>query len=84
MMKETVSMRNLVFAIVLTCRNVIVVCRQYQHLCELMSEQDNWQRYRAKIQNHLLDGTPFIPFLGMFLTQVRQLHTQLMFYLVIT
>jgi len=39
-----------------------------------MSEEENGQRYRDKLHRHLLTDTPFIPFLGMFLTQVRHTH----------
>ncbi len=35
-----------------------------------MSEQNNSQAYTAKVQKYLENGTPFVPFLGVFLTQV--------------
>ncbi len=36
-----------------------------------MSESANWQQYRSKLEQHSASKAPFIPFLGMFLTQVR-------------
>ena len=36
-----------------------------------MSECENWQLYREEINRKLASGTSFVPFLGMFLTQVR-------------
>lgn len=39
-----------------------------------MSEDENWQLYRNKVQQHIAMNTAFIPFLGMFLTQVRTCH----------
>ena len=44
--------------------------RQFDKLSELMSEQNNNQAYTAKVQKYLESGTPFVPFLGVFLTQV--------------
>ncbi len=35
-----------------------------------MSEQNNNQAYTAKVQKYVENGTPFVPFLGVFLTQV--------------
>ena len=37
-----------------------------------MSEEDNWQLYRRELDLLAAAGTPFIPFLGNFLTQVVQ------------
>ena len=37
-----------------------------------MSEENNWQLYREKLDKHLADDTPCIPFLGLFLTQIIQ------------
>ncbi len=44
--------------------------RQFDKLSELMSEQNNNQAYTAKVQKCLDNGTPFVSFLGVFLTQV--------------
>ena len=44
--------------------------RRYDQLCKLMSEEDNWQRYRNEIDTCLASSTPCIPYLGQFLTQV--------------
>ncbi len=44
--------------------------RQFDKLSELMSEQNNNQAYTAKVQKFLENGTPFVSFLGVFLTQV--------------
>ncbi len=49
-------------------------CRQFDKLCELMSEENNWQAYRAKMEKYLNNGVQFVPFFGMFLTQVSFGH----------
>ncbi len=53
-----------------------VLYRQFDQMCDLMSESDNWELYRNEISRLVASGTAFIPFLGMFLTQVRMdVHT---------
>ena len=37
-----------------------------------MSEENNWQLYREKLDNDIANDTPCIPFLGLFLTQIIQ------------
>ena len=39
-------------------------------LCKLMSEENNWQMYHDELDGCLSTGTPCIPYLGQFLTQV--------------
>ena len=47
-------------------------CRKFKRLCTIMSEENNWKLYREKLDRHFADGTPCIPFLGLFLTQIIQ------------
>lgn len=47
-------------------------CREFKRLCTIMSEENNWQLYREKLDKHFANDTPCIPFLGLFLTQIIQ------------
>ncbi|XP_064400571.1 uncharacterized protein LOC135346767 isoform X2 [Halichondria panicea] len=46
--------------------------KRFDRLCALMSECENWQLYRRDLDDQLSSGSPVIPFLGQFLTQVVQ------------
>ncbi len=48
----------------------VCACRRFEQLCVLMSESANWAQYRNRLDQHIASNSPFIPFLGMFLTQV--------------
>ena len=44
--------------------------RRFQYLCDLLSEDSNWQLYREVTTRKLQTQSPLIPFLGIFLTTV--------------
>ena len=44
--------------------------RRFQYLCDLLSEDSNWQLYREEVTQKLQTQSPLIPFLGIFLTTV--------------
>lgn len=45
-------------------------CRELKRLTALMSEENNWQRYRNELNKHMARSTPCIAFLGVYLTEI--------------
>ena len=46
--------------------------RQFKELSSVVSEDRNWETYCRELHQQLSTNTPFIPFLGVFLTQIVQ------------
>jgi hypothetical protein len=44
------------------------VCRKFDTLTAVMHEDNNWAAYRKEVEQKLDTSSPFIPFLGVFLT----------------
>lgn len=45
-----------------------VFCRKFDQLSAIMHDDNNWSAYNQEIDQKLKANTPFIPFLGVFLT----------------
>ena len=51
--------------------------RNFRELSKLMGEEDNFAVYRQELENLMNQGSPCLPFLGDFLTQIAQTQTYL-------
>lgn len=42
--------------------------RKFDHLTSILHEDNNWDTYRDEVDRKLDSNSPFVPFLGVFLT----------------